>query len=180
MAIEIITLLPTLAVSMTNRYRGQQGKDMQLGMIGLGRMVANMAKRLASRGHECVVFPEFPKIVEESRKEIGVTGASSIEDLIGKLNKPRVIWLMISAGSVEKTIAEIVPHLETGDILIDGGNSYYVDDISRAKRLAERGIEYGRIAAYAEGLGVLNVANIGKHSGEIDAETTPLRNPEHY
>jgi 6-phosphogluconate dehydrogenase len=126
-------------------------------------MVANMAKRLASHGHECVVFPEFPKSVDESGKETGVTGASSIEDLIGKLNKPRVIWLMISAGSVEETIAEIVPHLETGDILIDGGNSYCVDDISRAKRLAERGIEYGRIAAYVEGLGVLKAAAIGKH-----------------
>jgi 6-phosphogluconate dehydrogenase (decarboxylating) len=80
---------------------------------------------------------------------------------------------MISAGSGEKTIAEIVPHLETGDILIDGGNSYYVDDISRAKRLAERGIEYGRIAAYAEGAGVLKVGNIDKHPGEINAETSP-------
>jgi 6-phosphogluconate dehydrogenase len=235
---------------------------MQLGMIGLGRMGANMVKRLATHGHECVVFDVSPKVVEELVKETGVMGASSMEDLIGKLVKPRAIWLMIPAGVVAKTITEIVPHLETGDILIDGGNSYYVDDISRAKSLAERGIEYvdvgtsggvwglergycmmiggskatvehldpifntiapgigdidhtpgrkqgsgtaeqgylhcgangaghfvkmvhngieyGMMAAYAEGLGVLKAANIGKHSGEIDAETTPLRNPEHY
>ena len=235
---------------------------MQLAMVGLGRMGANMVKRLAAHGHECVVFDVSPKAVEALAKEKGVVGSSSIEDMVGKLAKPRAIWMMVPAGVVEKTIAEIVPHLEAGDILIDGGNSYYIDDISRAKMLAEKsieyvdvgtsggvwgldrgycmmiggskatvehldpifktiapgignidrtpnrtpgegtseegylhcgtngaghfvkmvhnGIEYGMMAAYAEGLNVLKAANIGKHLDEIDAETTPLRDPEHY
>lgn len=235
---------------------------MQLAMVGLGRMGANMVKRLAKNGHECVVFDRSAKAVEDLAKEKGITGASSMEDLIGKLAKPRAIWLMIPAGVVEQTLEEIMPHLEKGDILIDGGNSYYIDDISRAKMLAEKGIEYvdvgtsggvwglergycmmiggseatvkhlnpifdtiapgigeidrtpnrpenkgtaehgylhcgtngaghfvkmvhngieyGMMAAYAEGLGVLKAANIGKHTQEFDAETTPLRDPEHY
>ena len=235
---------------------------MQLAMVGLGRMGANMVKRLAKNGHECVVFDRSPKVVDELAKEEGVVGSTSIEDMIGKLSKPRAIWLMIPAGIVEETIEKIEPHLEKGDILIDGGNSYYIDDISRAKMLAEKGIEYvdvgtsggvwglergycmmiggskttvehldpifktiapgigtidltpgrkpgqgtsengylhcgingaghfvkmvhngieyGMMAAYAEGLGVLKAANIGKHLEEMDAETTPLRDPEHY
>ncbi len=236
---------------------------MQLGMVGLGRMGANMVRRLAKNGHECVIFDMSPKVVEAlaSEKE-EITGSSSIEDFVGKLTKPRAIWLMIPAGYVDQTIAKIVPHLEPEDILIDGGNSYYIDDIRRAKELAPKGInyvdvgtsggvwglergycmmigghakvvehldpifktiapgigdiprtpnregikstaengylhcgesgaghfvkmvhngiEYGMMAAYAEGLGVLKAANIGKHAGEIDAETTPLRDPEHY
>jgi 6-phosphogluconate dehydrogenase len=235
---------------------------MQLGMIGLGRMGANMVKRLAKNGHECVVFDRSQQVVSDLAKEKGITGGSSIGDFVSKLSKPRAIWLMIPAGVVDQTIAELVPHLEADDILIDGGNSYYVDDIRRSKELAPKGIryvdvgtsggvwglergycmmiggpkpvvehldpifktiapgigdiaktpgrekasgtaeegylhcgesggghfvkmvhngiEYGMMAAYAEGLGVLKAANIGKHTAEIDAETTPLRDPEHY
>jgi 6-phosphogluconate dehydrogenase len=235
---------------------------MQLAMVGLGRMGANMVKRLAAHGHECVVFDVSAKAVEALATEKGIVGSSSMEDMIGKLQTPRAIWMMVPAGVVEETIAKIVPHLEKGDILIDGGNSYYIDDISRAKMLAEKGIEYvdvgtsggvwglergycmmiggsketvehldpifktiapgigdidrtpkrpegkgtaeegylhcgtngaghfvkmvhngieyGMMAAYAEGLNVLKAANIGKHTDEIDAETTPLRNPELY
>jgi len=235
---------------------------MQLGMIGLGRMGANMVRRLAANGHECFVFDMSPKVVEDLAKEHGVTGTSSIEDMISKMAKPCALWMMIPAGVVEDTIAEIAPHLAPGDILIDGGNSYYIDDIRRAKELAEKkieyvdvgtsggvwglergycmmiggskatvehldpifktiapgigdialtpgreklggtsqegylhcgengaghfvkmvhnGIEYGMMAAYAEGLNVIKAANIGKHTAEIDAETTPLRDPEHY
>jgi 6-phosphogluconate dehydrogenase len=235
---------------------------MQLGMVGLGRMGANMVKRLAVHGHECVVYDRSAQVVGDLAKEKGVTGSSSLGDMVSKLQKPRAVWLMIPAGVVEDTIAELVPHLESGDILIDGGNSYYIDDIRRAKELAPKGInyvdvgtsggvwglergycmmigghetivqhldpifkaiapgkgdisltpgreklggtaeegylycgesggghfvkmvhngiEYGMMAAYAEGLGVLKAANIGKHTAEIDAETTPLRDPEHY
>jgi 6-phosphogluconate dehydrogenase len=235
---------------------------MQLGMVGLGRMGANMVKRLVRHGHECTVFDMSPTVVAELAKEKGITGAASIADLASKLAKPRAIWLMIPAGVVEQTIAEVVPHLESGDILIDGGNSYYIDDIRRAKQLASKGIhyvdvgtsggvwglergycmmiggpktavehldpifkaiapgigdvprtagrkeesgsaeqgylhcggnggghfvkmvhngiEYGIMAAYAEGLAILKAADIGKKTEEIDAETTPLRDPEHY
>ncbi|WP_353071891.1 phosphogluconate dehydrogenase (NAD(+)-dependent, decarboxylating) [Tunturiibacter gelidiferens] len=235
---------------------------MQLGMIGLGRMGANMVKRLAKNGHECIVFDRSQQVVSDLAKEKGVTGGSSLEDFVSKLSKPRAIWLMIPAGVVDQTIAELVPHLEKDDILIDGGNSYYVDDIRRSKELEPKGIryvdvgtsggvwglergycmmiggpkavvehldpifktiapgigdipktpgrekvggtaelgylhcgetggghfvkmvhngiEYGMMAAYAEGLGVLKAADIGKHTAEIDAETTPLRDPEHY
>jgi 6-phosphogluconate dehydrogenase len=225
-------------------------------------MGANMVKRLAKNGHECVVFDRSQQVVSDLAKEKGVTGGASLEDFVSKLSKPRAIWLMIPAGVVEQTIAEIVPHLEKGDILIDGGNSYYIDDIRRSKELEPKGIryvdvgtsggvwglergycmmiggpkdaveyldpifktiapgvgdipktpgrekaggtaelgylhcgetggghfvkmvhngiEYGMMAAYAEGLGVLKAADIGKHTAEIDAETTPLRDPEHY
>ncbi|HMF15728.1 MAG TPA: decarboxylating 6-phosphogluconate dehydrogenase [Gemmataceae bacterium] len=234
---------------------------MQLGMIGLGRMGANMVRRLLRGGHQCVVYDMSPKAVEELVKE-KATGGSSLADFVKKLQKPRAIWLMVPAAVVDKSIADLVPLLEAGDILIDGGNSYYVDDIRRAKDLAGKkihyvdvgtsggvwglergycmmiggekdvvarldpifktlapgigdiprtpgrekvggtaeqgylhcgpngaghfvkmvhnGIEYGVMAAYAEGLGVLREANIGKRKGEIDAETTPLRDPEHY
>jgi len=234
---------------------------MQLGMIGLGRMGANMVRRLLLAGHQCVVFDRSPKVVEELVEEKAV-GASSLQGFVQKLDKPRAIWLMVPAAVVDKTIADLLPHLEPGDIVIDGGNSYYVDDIRRATELAAKqihyvdvgtsggvwglergycmmiggpdqavrrldpvfqtlapgkgeiprtagreqmggtaeqgylhcgasgaghfvkmvhnGIEYGIMAAYAEGLGVLRSANIGKRTHEIDAETTPLRDPEHY
>jgi 6-phosphogluconate dehydrogenase len=234
---------------------------MQLGMIGLGRMGANMVRRLLKRGHRCVVFDRSPKAVEALVEE-RATGATALGDLVKKLEQPRVVWLMVPAAAVDQTIADLVPHLEAGDILIDGGNSYYVDDIRRAKELKRKrihyvdvgtsggvwglergycmmiggeaevvkhldpifnslapgtgdisrtpgregldgtaeegylhcgpngaghfvkmvhnGIEYGLMAAYAEGLAVLRDANIGKQSESIDAETTPLRDPEHY
>src|SRR5215469_2983474 len=234
---------------------------MQLGMVGLGRMGANMVRRLLKAGHDCVVFDMSPAAVSELTREHAV-GATSLSDLVKKLEKPRAVWLMVPAAVVDKTIADILPALESGDILIDGGNSYYIDDIRRAKELAPKrihyvdvgtsggvwglergycmmiggepqvvarldplfaalapgrgeiprtpgreestgtaeqgylhcgpngaghfvkmvhnGIEYGIMAAYAEGIGVLRSANIGKQTHAADAETTPLRDPEHY
>jgi len=234
---------------------------MQLGMIGLGRMGANMVRRLIKGGHECVVFDLSPKAVEDLAKEKAV-GASSFADFVKKLSKPRAVWLMVPSAVVDKTIAELQPSLERGDILIDGGNSYYIDDIRRAKELGPKGIhyvdvgasggvwglergycmmiggepdvvkrldpifarlapgagdiartpgrgklggtaeqgylhcgpngaghfvkmvhngiEYGIMAAYAEGLGILRAANVGKQTHAADAETTPLRDPDHY
>jgi len=234
---------------------------MQLGMIGLGRMGANMVKRLLKGGHQCVVYDMSPKAVADLVQEKAV-GASSLADLVKKMQKPRAVWLMVPAAVTDRTIADLLPHLEAGDILIDGGNSYYIDDIRRAKELAPKnlhyvdvgtsggvwglergycmmiggekdvvtrldpifatlapgkgdisrtpgretiggtaeqgylhcgpngaghfvkmvhnGIEYGLMAAYAEGFGVLRAANVGKQDHAIDAETTPLRDPEHY
>ncbi len=114
---------------------------MQLGMIGLGRMGANMVRRLIHKGHACVVFDRSPEAVNELVKD-KATGAASLTELAAKLEKPRAIWLMVPAAVVDKTIADLLPHLEAGDVLIDGGNSYYVDDIRRAKELAARKIHY--------------------------------------
>jgi 6-phosphogluconate dehydrogenase len=234
---------------------------MQLGMIGLGRMGANMVRRLLKGGHPCVVFDRSPKAVQELTQDKAV-GASSLADFVKKLEKPRAVWMMVPAAVVDKSIADLLPLLEKGDILIDGGNSYYIDDIRRAKELAPKGIhyvdvgtsggvwglergycmmiggepevvkrldpifarlapgagdiartpgrekadgtseqgylhcgpngaghfvkmvhngiEYGIMAAYAEGLGILRSANVGKREHAVDAETTPLRDPEHY
>src|SRR5215469_10262739 len=117
------------------------GGNMQLGMVGLGRMGANMVRRLLRAGHQCVVFDMSPKAVNEMVQENAV-GSSSLRAFMGKLDKPRAVWLMVPAAVVDKIIADLMPLLETGDILIDGGNSYYVDDIRRSKELAARGIHY--------------------------------------
>jgi 6-phosphogluconate dehydrogenase len=234
---------------------------MELGMIGLGRMGANMVRRLMKAGHRCVVYDVSPDAVQGLAKEGGV-GAASLADFIKKLAKPRSVWLMVPAAIVDRTLGDLTPLLEPGDVVIDGGNSYYHDDVRRAKELGPRGvhyvdvgtsggvwglergyclmiggeteavqridpifaalapgrgslprtagrealggtaelgylhcglagaghfvkmvhngIEYGLMAAYAEGLNILHHANVGKQQREIDAETTPLRNPEHY
>jgi len=226
---------------------------MQLGMVGLGRMGSNMVKRLLNNGHTAVVYDRSAQVVQDLEKQKAV-GASSLADMVSKLSKPRAIWLMIPAAVVDQTIAEVAPHLESGDILIDGGNSYYIDDIRRSGQLAPKGIqyvdvgtsggvwglergyclmiggptavvehldpifktiapgvgdiprtprrdkvggtaeagylhcgpsgaghfvkmvhngmEYGIMAAYAEGLNILHHANVGKKTGEIDAERT--------
>jgi 6-phosphogluconate dehydrogenase len=234
---------------------------MRLGMIGLGRMGANMVRRLLKNGHECVVFDRSPDAVHDLVKE-KATGATSLADLVTKLDRPRAIWLMVPAAVVDETIGELSPLLERDDIIIDGGNSYYIDDIERAKglhslgihyldvgtsggiwglergycmmiggekeivegldpifaalapgvgnvprtpgrerlggtaeqgylhcgssgaghfvKMIHNGIEYGIMAAYAEGIGILKAADAGKSKSEVDAETTPLRDPEHY
>ena len=234
---------------------------MQLGMIGLGRMGANMVRRLVKGGHSCVVFDRSREAVASLAKE-KATGSESLTDMVKKLDKPRAVWLMVPAAVVDATIADLAPLLERGDTIIDGGNSYYVDDIRRARELAARGlhyvdvgtsggvwglergycmmiggendvvkrldpifdtlgpgigdiprtpgrekvggtaehgylhcgpsgaghfvkmvhngIEYGLMAAYAEGLGILRAANVGKGEHAVDAETTPLRDPAHY
>lgn len=234
---------------------------MQIGMVGLGRMGANMVRRLMHGGHQCVVFDMNAANVKQMAGE-GAAGANSLDEFVKKLAKPRAIWLMVPAGAVDETLAQLSPMLERGDIVIDGGNSYYIDDIRRAKELdakgikyvdvgtsggvwglergycmmiggpndvvkhldpifktlapgrgnlprtpgreksassaeegylhcgpsggghfvkmVHNGIEYGLMAAYAEGLNILKYANVGKKSTETDAETTPLRNPEHY
>ncbi|OLC85707.1 MAG: 6-phosphogluconate dehydrogenase (decarboxylating) [Acidobacteria bacterium 13_1_40CM_4_61_5] len=234
---------------------------MQLGMIGLGRMGANMVRRLMRGGHQCVVFDRSPDAVKQMAGE-GAAAAGSLDEFVKKLQAPRAVWLMVPAAVVDSTIAELAPKLSKGDILIDGGNSYYIDDIRRAKELSAKGIhyvdvgtsggvwglergycqmiggekdvvqrldpifktlapgrgsvprtpgrekaggtaeegymhcgpsgaghfvkmvhngiEYGLMAAYAEGLNILKHANAGKKTRSMDAETTPLRDPEHY
>jgi 6-phosphogluconate dehydrogenase len=114
---------------------------MQIGMFGLGRMGSNMARRLINGGHECVVFNRSPEKVKTLVEEKAV-GASSLADLVKKLEKPRAVWLMVPAAVVDASIADLLPLLEAGDILIDGGNSCYVDDIRRAKELVSKGIHY--------------------------------------
>src|SRR3989442_12076083 len=114
---------------------------MQIGMIGLGRMGVNIVGRLLKGGHRCVVFDRAPQAVKDLVQE-NATGSSSLQDFVARLSKPRAIWLMVPAAVVDQTIADLLPHLEADDILIDGGNSYYVDDIRRAKQLAPKGIHY--------------------------------------
>src|SRR5437868_7401032 len=117
---------------------------MQLGMVGLGRMGANMVRRLLRNKHQCVVFNRSPKPVKELVQE-GAAGSDSLADFAKQLAKPRVIWLMVPAAAVDQNIADLLPHLDAGDILIDGGNSYYVDDIRRAKELAPKKIHYADV-----------------------------------
>src|ERR1700704_1224948 len=126
---------------------------MQIGMIGLGRMGANMVRRLLRGGHQCVVFDMSPQAVEELVQENAV-GAANLRDFVKKLEKPRAIWLMVPAAVVDKTISDLAPYLEPGDTLIDGGNSYYVDDIRRAKELAAEGIHYADVGAGGCGWGL--------------------------
>ena len=122
---------------------------MQLGMIGLGRMGANMVRRLLRGGHQCVVFDMSQKVVNDLVRE-KATGSSSLQDFVAKLAKPRAIWLMVPAAAVDNTIASLLPHLEPEDILIDGGNSYYVDDIRRANELAAKQIHYVDVGTSGE------------------------------
>src|SRR5215467_8824715 len=153
---------------------------MQLGMIGLGRMGANMVHRLLAGGHQCVVYDRSPKAVEELTKAKAI-GASSTADLVKKLETPRAVWLMVPAAAVDATIADLVPHLSAGDILIDGGNSYYIDDIRRAKELRERGIHYvdvgtsggvwGRERGYCQMIG--GETEVVKHLDPIFARLAP-------
>jgi 6-phosphogluconate dehydrogenase len=202
---------------------------MQLGMIGLGRMGANMVRRLLGDGHECVAFDVNPEAVKTIAQE-GAVGASSLADLVDELQKPRAVWMMVPVAFVEETIRSLRPLLERDDILIDGGNTHYHEDIRRARELepqgihyvdvgtsggvwglergycqmiggddsavrylhcgpsgaghfvkmVHNGIEYGIMAAYAEGLNILRHAGVGKQTQTHDAETTPLEHPEHY
>src|ERR1700730_14966812 len=153
---------------------------MQLGMIGLGRMGANMVRRLLRGGHQCVVFNRSAKAVDELVQEHAV-GSSSLEDLVAKIKKPRALWLMVPAGAVESTIADLLPHLEPEDILIDGGNSYYVDDIRRAKELALKRIHYLDVGTNGGGWGLERGycmltggdARVVKHLGPIFATLAP-------
>src|SRR6478735_4851526 len=121
--------------------RSKEGEVMKIGMIGLGRMGANMVRRLLKGGHECVVFDRSPATVKEIA-QAGAIGAASLADFAGKLARPRSVWLMIPAAAVDHTIADLLPHLEPGDTVIDGGNSYYVDDIRRSRELLVRKITY--------------------------------------
>ena len=147
---------------------------MQLGMIGLGRMGANMVRRLLKGGHQCVVFDRSPKAVNELVKEKAV-GSTSLQDLVKKLEKPRAVWLMVPAAVVDKTIADLLPHLEAGDILIDGGNSYYVDDIRRAKELAPKRIHYVDVGT-SGGVWGLERGYCMMIGGEKDVVTAPRSN----
>jgi 6-phosphogluconate dehydrogenase len=175
---------------------------MQLGMIGLGRMGANMVRRLLTGGHHCVVFDRSAQAVAELVKEKAI-GAGSVAEFAKQLAKPRAIWLMVPVGAVDDTIADLLPHLERGDILIDGGNSYYVDDIRRANELVAKGIHYvdvgtsggiwGLDRGYCMMIGgeaeavkhtdpvfATLAPGRGQKAAAIDAETTPLRDPERY
>jgi 6-phosphogluconate dehydrogenase len=148
---------------------------MQLGMVGLGRMGANMVRRLLKGGHQRVVFSRSPQAVTDLVNESTV-GSTSLADLTKKLRTPRVVWLMVPAAVVDQTIGDLFPHLEPGDVLIDGGNSYYIDDIRRAKQLASAGVHYVDVGT-SGGIWGLERGYCMMIGGD---EQTPLREPEHY
>ena len=152
---------------------------MQLGMIGLGRMGANMARRLLKGGHQCVVYDRSPQSVAALVKDTTAVGAASLADLAAKLEAPRAVWMMVPAGAVDDTIADLLPHLERGDILIDGGNSYYVDDIRRAQALAPKGVHYVEVGT-SGGVWGLERGYCMMIGGETDVVTSAgsdLRHP---
>ena len=151
---------------------------MQLGMIGLGRMGSNMVRRLLRGGHQCAVYDMSAKAVAELVKEKAV-GAASLAEFASRLSKPRAVWLMVPAGVVDKTISDLVPHLESGDIVIDGGNSYYVDDIRRARELAPKGIHYVEVGTSGGVWGLERgyCMMIGGERGRGEASRPDLRDP---
>lgn len=156
---------------------------MELGMIGLGRMGTSMVRRLQRAGHRCVVYDIRPEPARALAEE-GAVAATSPQEFVKQLAAPRAIWMMVPAGVVEQTLKTFVPYLGGDDAIVDGGNSYYHDDIRRTKELEAKGIHYVDVGTsggvYAEGLNILRHANAGQERRSLDAETTPLRHPEHY
>src|SRR5262249_41118642 len=140
-------------VHQTRATPTSEGRDMELGLIGLGRMGANMVRRLIRSGQQCVVLDRKPASVQELAKQ-GAVGSSSYADLVQKMTPPRAVWLMVPAAGVDPAIAELLPHLKKDDILIDGGHSYYIDDIRRAKERKEKGIHYVDVGASGGGWGL--------------------------
>lgn len=152
-----------------------------MGLDMIGRMGTNMVRRLRQASHQCVVYDLDPKAVDALVQE-GATGSTSLEDFAYQLKMPRAVWMMVPAAAVDQTLASLVPLLDPEDAVVDGGNTYYRDDIRRAAELKAKrnGIEYGIMASYAEGLSILRHADVGRRTRNVDAETAPLRDPESY